>query len=382
MIAINRSLRHQRRQTRRFILTKVGECLYRSECGTYFGVIKHLGRQHRLSLKTTDRDIARKKLAEFRQQLCAQTSPDHPAGKAASPAAAITFDQLAKRWLDSIQVHLKPSTHSRRCGAVKVGLGSFRKKPANKISKLDCEKWATSRSKQVKGRTFNYEVETLRLIFDYAISHGLLPENPAAGIRHRRLDTAAVLVPTRQQFRMLVADMRLRTAAAADWIEFLGYSGLRVGEGTEIRWKHVDWERKTLMVDGGERGTKNHESRVIPLFPPLERLLRDIRASLPREPKPTDRVLSRINARWALLTACKRLGLPQFHRHSLRHFFASNAVESGVDFRCIAGWLGHRDGGALLARTYSHLRAEHSEAMGRRMTWDAGERGETGGDLT
>src|ERR1017187_4669286 len=367
MIAVS-----QIRQSRRFPLSKVGECLYRSECGSYFGVVKHLGRQHRKSLQTKDRDVAKKRLGEFRQRLCAPSFTDRPpTGKAADPAAVITFDQLAKRWLDSVAVHLKPSTHERRCWAVKVVLRRFKKKSANKITKLDCEQWATRRSKQVKGRTFNTELETLNLVFKYGISHGLFAENPAAGIRHRRLDTAVVLVPSREQFKMLVADMRLRTAAASNWIEFLGYSGCRTGEASAVRWKNVDWERKTMMVDGGESGTKNHENRIIPLFPPLKRLLCSMRASLRQQPRPEDKVLSSINAKWALLTACKRLGFPKFHRHSLRHFFASNCVEAGVDFRCAAGWLGHRDGGALLAKTYSHLRAEHSEAMAKRIVFDA-----------
>ena len=164
MIAVNRS-RLLNRPYRRFVLVKVGECLYRSEAGSYFGVVKVNGKQFRHCLGTKDRDIAKTKLVEYRQQLCAPTA----AAKSADPAAAITFDQLAKRWLDAVAVHLKPSTHFRRCGVVKVGLGRFRKKPANKISKLDCEQWATSRSKQVKGRTFNFELETLSLIFKYGI---------------------------------------------------------------------------------------------------------------------------------------------------------------------------------------------------------------------
>src|ERR1017187_8755350 len=98
-------LRRQFRQARRFVLTKVGECLYRSKAGSYFGVVKNNGKQHRKSLQTKDRGIAVKKLGEFRQQLCAQTSPDHATAKAADPAAAITFDQLAKRWLDFVAVH-------------------------------------------------------------------------------------------------------------------------------------------------------------------------------------------------------------------------------------------------------------------------------------
>jgi hypothetical protein len=69
MIAINQRIREQRRQSRRFVLSKVGECLYRSECGSYFAVVKHTGRQHRRSLQTKDRGIAAKKLVEFRQKL-------------------------------------------------------------------------------------------------------------------------------------------------------------------------------------------------------------------------------------------------------------------------------------------------------------------------
>ena len=37
----------------------------------------------------------------------------------------------------------------------------------------------------------------------------------------------------------------------------------------------------------------------------------------------------------------------------------------------IAGWLGHKDGGVLVARTYGHLRNEHSAAMAKRMNWGA-----------
>jgi hypothetical protein len=54
MIAVNQSLRTNRRPSRRFVLTKVGECLYRSQAGTYFAVVKHRGKQHRKSLQTKD----------------------------------------------------------------------------------------------------------------------------------------------------------------------------------------------------------------------------------------------------------------------------------------------------------------------------------------
>ena len=165
MIAVNQRLREQRRQSRRFILAKVGECLYRSECGSYFAVVKHLGRQHRRSLQTKDRGIAGKKLGEFRQKLNGLApAADH---------AALTFEEIARGWLAAISVHLKESTHSRRVDMVRYVARSFRGKAASKISRLDCEHWATRRCKQVRSRTFNSELETMKLVFNYAIEHGL-----------------------------------------------------------------------------------------------------------------------------------------------------------------------------------------------------------------
>ena len=52
----------------------------------------------------------------------------------------------------------------------------------------------------------------------------------------------------------------------------------------------------------------------------------------------------------------------------MRHYFCSNAIEAGIDFKVIAGWLGHKDGGILVAKTYGHLRDTHSFEMAKRMT--------------
>lgn len=331
MIAVNRA-RPLCRQSRRFILSKVGECLYRSECGSYFAVIKHLDKQHRRSLQTKDRGIAAKKLVEFRQKLNGLApAADH---------AAITFDQLAKRWLDAIEVHLKPATHYRRFGIVKNLLGWFKKRPANKISRLDCEHWATRRSKKIRPRTFNSELETLQLVFNYGIQHGLLLDNPTAGLKRRRLDTPVMLIPTKEQFKALIAEMRrpndpCNAGRQADTIEMAAYSGCRVGEIREMRWTDVDFEKQTVTITGGEHGTKNGKVRVIPLFLPLKRLLLSFQSRLKRPPKLSDRIVAITDTRSGLHTACRRLGLPPYHVHTFRHFFASNAIEAGVDFKVI-----------------------------------------------
>jgi len=57
-----------------------------------------------------------------------------------------------------------------------------------------------------------------------------------------------------------------------------------------------------------------------------------------------------VSARKALTTACRQLGFPHFTHHTFRHFFCSNCIEAGADFKVIAGWLGHTDGGVLVAK--------------------------------
>ena len=65
----------------------------------------------------------------------------------------------------------------------------------------------------------------------------------------------------------------------------------------------------------------------------------------------------------------RKANLPIFTHHDMRHYFCSNAIEAGIDFKVIAGWLGHKDGGILVAKTYGHLRDAHSFEMAKRMTF-------------
>ena len=108
---------------------------------------------------------------------------------------------------------------------------------------------------------------------------------------------------------------------------------------------------------------------MVPIFPAMRELLGRIRSDSKVEP--ADRVIPIDNAKTAIITACKKARLPGFMHHSLRHYFCSNAIEAGVDFKVIAAWLGHKDGGYLVAKTYGHLRDTHSVEMAKRMTFSA-----------
>jgi integrase len=350
-------------------LQKVGECLYRNPHGVYFAWFCVRSKQVKRSLKTTDKELARRRLGELRQNAARLHGAEH---------RNLRFEEVAEFWLESIRKGVKESTYRRRVVCINQLRPFFKGMPVRSITAADIEKWKVQRGNAISARTFNKELETLNHVLRFARDvKGILLDNPAEKIRNRKAASATVKVPSKEQFRQLVSELQNEPQAvrsgAADFTECLAYSGLRLGEAREVRWCDVNFELNALLVTGGALGTKNHEHRTIPLFPALRRLLQRMREERGTLQTSDDRIFGFKDIRQALGSACRRSGLPRFGHHALRHFFCSNAIEAGIDFKAIAGWLGHKDGGVLAAKTYGHLRNEYSAAMAQRMTFDLSE---------
>jgi integrase len=345
---------------------KVAPNLYRATSGRYYLLVKRGGKQFRRSLKTNDFALAKRRLREF-QDKAGRLSGD-------SVDRAMQFEDLAERWLASRKPELKASSYTRRVTALK-GLGAyFNGHPVRSIGQKQVEHWKTKRGGKLSARTWNIEVETLNQVFNYAKDNlRVILENPVHTVKRRKSLKRGVVIPTKEQFRIVLNELRnghRATGQAADFAEFLAYSGCRQAEAFEVLWRDIDFERGCLVVTGGKKGTKNGDARSLPLFAPLRRLLEDAKAR--RAGNLDEPVFAIRSALLQMHRACERLELPAFGHHTMRHFFCSNAIEAGCDFKVIAEWLGHKDGGVLVAQTYGHLRNEHSAAMAHRMNFDAG----------
>ena len=344
---------------------KVGPNLYRDATGRYYVFVKRAGKQFRRSLKTSDPALAKRRLREFQDQ-AARLNPD-------GTNSSIRFNELGERWLAAKRPELKASSAGRRTTALKALGPYFNGRLVRAIGAKEVEAWKINRGTMISPRTWNIEVETLKQIFAYAKDTlRIVLDNPVDSLKRKKEPKAGIIIPTKEQFRALVSELRSghrSTGEAADLVEFLAYSGCRVAEARGVRWRDINGKLGTVLITGGQIGTKNHQARTIPLFAPLARLLASMRS---RKLFIADGFLFEIeNARLQILRACERLGLPRFGHHTMRHFFCSNAIEAGCDFKVIADWLGHKDGGVLVAMTYGHLRNEHSAAMAKRIRFDA-----------
>ena len=344
---------------------KVAECLYRRlPSGVYYALVKRAGKQYRRSLKTTDRKLAERTLSEFRQKV---GRLDHTKTR-----SHVTFAEIAKHWLSTVTPQLKASSGRRRETSISQLLPHFGAIPVRNVTKTTCENWAAKRGAGISASTYNNERDTIIAVLTFAQREGLLIDNPAIVLRRRKLGKASIVIPSKEDFQKLVGKLRSqdeRSHHAANLVELLAYSGMRLAEATSILWGDVDFGQSRFVVTGGELGTKNHEARPVPLFPALRQFLEGLAAE--RQPATSDRIIGIASAKTAIRHACTSAGLHQFTHHSMRHYFVSNAIEAGIDFKAIAAWVGHKDGGLLVAKTYGHLRDTHSFEMAKRMTFAA-----------
>ena len=95
-------------------------------------------------------------------------------------------------------------------------------------------------------------------------------------------------------------------------------------------------------------------------------LLKRMKSNRPEATR-EDRVLLLKKAQGFINSACKKLGVPRFTTHALRHLFGTACLEAGVDVRTVAAWFGHKDNGALLLKVYSHVRRQHETEMIRKV---------------
>jgi integrase len=348
---------------------KVSENLYRRQTtGTYYGLLKRGGKQFRRSLKTKDRKLAERHLADLKEELA-----DFQPGKDSDAS----FDRISDRWMVMQKGNWKPSTLKRRKTCVANLKPFFKGVVIRKISPKHCEEWVIRRGGGIAAQTFAHELSTMKGVFDYAVSNGLMLKNPAAGIKRRKIVQDEIEVPTRAQFKALVdairhsdgrADSQKKAKGGADLVELLAYSGCRLAEGTSLRWKDTDFKRNRIIVRGGDDGTKNSVIRAVPLTASLRGLLERLKSET--TPDPDDLIINTKSARKCMETACRRLEYPNFTHHDLRHFFATTCIEAGIDIPTISQWLGHKDGGALAMKVYGHLRDEHSEKMIAKVSFD------------
>ena len=138
-------------------------------------------------------------------------------------------------------------------------------------------------------------------------------------------------------------------------------TGLRIGEVCALRWENIDFESKKIHIEKTiERIYSKEENktiviidtpksitsvRTIPINSKLYNILKQIRG----KSKKTDFVLAGSsehyveprNYQYHFKEILKRSKVKKYKFHTLRHTFATNCIEAGMDIKSLSEILGH-----------------------------------------
>lgn len=214
----------------------------------------------------------------------------------------------------------------------------------------------------------------LKAAFNKALDWGYVKENYFIRVKlPKRQKTAPVFINS-DQLSAISNQIKLKIVRDVVVIGF--YTGMRLNEIVNLKWKNVDLNSRTITVGDEEFLTKGRKQRFIPICDEAyEVLCRRQKSVVSSQNESKKIVIHNINKTGFVYCkrngerfsgdyfsrrfkrACKAAGMDKaIHFHSLRHSFASNLAQQGVSLYVIKELLGHSS--ISTTEIYSHLNME------------------------
>jgi integrase len=291
-------------------------------------------------------------------------------------AAKATIGPLGAAWL-ARQSHLKPSALRPLESAWRIHvLPAWGSVAVADVRKTTVQQWVSELTlgdpdatppRKPKGATLvirSYGI--LAAILDDAVSDRRTLSNPARGVSLPRKVKKPHVYLSHEQVHELAAASKY-----PGLVLVLAYCGIRWGEATALKVKHLDMPRRRLMIEENavqvgsviHVGTpKNHKKRTVPFPKFLAKQLAHQCEGKGRDdlvfPDENRHYLraARVhedNMSW-FAYAIKRAGVPRITPHDLRHSAASFAVSAGANVKVVQKMLGHSSA-AMTLDTYADL---------------------------
>jgi integrase len=343
---------------------RIGDCvsiILRGKRGTYCADFQSNGRHIRRSLKTANMKIARQRAIKLEADLAGgeYTAPAKPVLVADAKQQFIAAMKAADRAKKTI------IAYDSECEVFVEFHHSKGVRMLTQITPQHFLAYRAYRKTHLAQKTLYTRLIIIKTFLNWCCGGGaLLDKNPFRQCKVARPYISPKFSPTLDQVNSILAkatNPRLAQFAA------LAFTGLRVGELSMLRPGDVDLTGGWIRVVGREGWKpKTREARKVPIHPRLQQILHQYAASLTniaaRAYFFSDQVDGNnpINVRTvnvALQALAKSLSVPVSRNknglvvHSLRHYFETQCVDSGVPQFIVDQWMGHR-GNVLMGATY------------------------------
>ena len=245
----------------------------------------------------------------------------------------ISFEDFAERYLEYGKINKKRSWQRDRWSIENLN-SHFKGKLFSKITPLQIEDYKRKRLEKVLPATLNRELACLRHMFNLAKKWKVVYENPVNEVKFLQERKIEIRVLTREEAERLID-------AVPDYLKPIIVialnTGMRRGEILNLRWNDIDFDKYYIFIKEAKSGV----ARKVPMNSLVAETLKDIKREsnfVFYNPKKRDR---RKNVYTAFKSACRKIGIPDFRFHDLRHTAATLMVMGGVDLVTVKEILGH-----------------------------------------
>ncbi len=296
------------------------------------------------------------------------------------------YKQWMGEWLELyVKVSTKERTYARYRGrAERYILPALGEYEVGGLTAVELQKFSASLSaKGLAANTANGIVSVLKQSLKQAVAFGVAKKQYSDRIVRAKVREKKVVCFEKDEQKKIEGYIFEKDDPKLFGIILCLYTGLRIGELLALTWEDIDLKGGILTVsrschDGWENGrykkifdtpkTQSSE-RVIPVPKKLLGKLREIKRQTKCPFVVAGRTEEGAQVRAYQNTFTKlleRLGIAHKGFHSLRHTFATRALEVGMDVKTLSEILGHRDPTITLQR-YAHSLLGHKTEMMNRL---------------
>lgn len=298
------------------------------------------------------------------------------------------YEEWLQQWLsDFIKPSVKPQTHKRYSLIVrkhlipKIGQYEIADLSPFVLQRYVSELLSGGNLKNGKGlapNTINVVITIIQNSLRIAFSLGLISAYTADKMRRpKTIENKVECFSLKEQKRLEQAILFSKRDKLYGIILCL-YTGLRIGEVIALQWSDIDFKRGILTVSrtaydekGGivfDEPKTASSRRAIPLPKQLLPMLKGLqkRSDSLFVVSASGMPVSVRSYQRSFELLLKKLNIPHKGFHSLRHTFATRALECGMDVKTLSEILGHKNPTVTLKR-YAHSLMEHKTAMMNRL---------------
>lgn len=299
--------------------------------------------------------------------------------------STVTVDTWFNYWYDNLIVDLSPNTRRNYEERYRINIQpSIGKMIISDVKPMHCKLILNKMLENYAGSTIRQTYITMGTMFRAAVMNDVIAKHPMNGVRYTKPIKSA------SDHRVLSVEEQKRFLEVAKsshnyyQYAFILETGLRTGELIGLTWDSIDWDNRKLTVNktlefrhkqkfwrAGPPKTQT-SYRTIPLTAQAFSILLELKEKrqtqkLSKELSQvltfTDRLSGQssslvmsdlvfINYRTGmpaknssydthLYKLCEAAGIPPFSMHTLRHTYATRAIESGMQPKILQKLLGH-----------------------------------------